>query len=172
MVTSIAQTVSGKLLTFRMGLQHYAVPIETVVRVIDMVTISPLPQTEPSLMGVINVSGAFVPVVDLRRHLHLTESLWSLHTPIILIHFDPQMIGLIVDEVLDILTLSVERWGALAEIFPTVLGQIPILEGLIYHDGITLLVLDCARLFDSRQIQLLAEATTLLTPGAIDTRFQ
>ncbi len=154
---------SGNLLTFRMGPQHYALPIETIVRVIEMVTIAPLPQVDPSVVGVINVNGALVPVVDLRRHLHLPEIPWDLHTPIILIRLDPQTIGLIVDEVLDILELPADQRIAPAAILPATLGQISVLQGLLYHEGATLLILDSSRLFDPQQAGLLAEATTFLT---------
>ena len=86
------------LVAFRLANQAYALPIEPVVRIIEMVTITPIPQVSGVVEGVINVRGAAVPVINLRRHFGLPEIPWGLRTPIILIQIDEQTFGLIVDE--------------------------------------------------------------------------
>src|SRR5262245_21471826 len=59
------------LFVFRLAEQHYALPLLTVERVLPMVAVSPLPQAPSLTLGVINLHGLVVPVLDLRRRFGL-----------------------------------------------------------------------------------------------------
>ena len=52
---------------FRLDEQHYAVPLSVVERIVRMVDITPVPKTPEIVLGVINVQGSVIPVVDIRR---------------------------------------------------------------------------------------------------------
>ena len=71
MTDSQGQIKQWNLVAFRLGEQVYALPIESVVQIIEMVMITPVPLAASSLQGMINVRGATVPVVNLRCHLGL-----------------------------------------------------------------------------------------------------
>ena len=53
--------------------QRYALPLETVERVVRAVEVTPLPEAPPIISGVINIQGRVVPVLDLRKRFHLEE---------------------------------------------------------------------------------------------------
>ena len=134
------------LVAFRLDLQTYALPIEPIVQIIEMVTITPIPQVSNTVEGVINVRGALVPVINLHRHLGLPEAALKLHTPIVLVQVGEQMVGLIVDEVLDVLTLSDSQITRTADIVPEGLGKASILQGLAHTPDGMVLLLDLDRL--------------------------
>jgi purine-binding chemotaxis protein CheW len=87
------------LLLFEVNGQTYGLPVASIARIIEMVTITQLPDLPDSLPGIINLQGRAVPVMDLRRRFGLPSPTYGLHTPIILtdLNGSGQMLGLIVD---------------------------------------------------------------------------
>jgi purine-binding chemotaxis protein CheW len=163
-MTSLEMTDTSarrNLVTFRLHEQTYALPIEPIVQIIEMVTTTPIPQVSHSVEGVINVRGATVPIVDLRRHLGLPGSTPQLHTPILLVQTDEWAVGLIVDEVTDVLNVPIEQIARPADILPEGLGEAPVLRGLAHTDNGTILLLNLEHLFLPDQAQALAQAAAI-----------
>lgn len=71
MSTAVAD--SSQLVVFVLDGQRYALPLGTVERVVRAVEVTPLPEAPPIVMGVINIQGRVVPVVNLRKRFHLEE---------------------------------------------------------------------------------------------------
>ncbi len=139
-----------------------------------MVTIKPIPQIDHVVEGVINVHGAPVPVINLRRYLGLSPTPLQLHTPIILAQIDDptalpnksagqQIVGLLVDEVLDVLGLPTDEINSVASILPEGLDRAPILLGLAQTQAGIALVLDLGYLFSTDQAKALAQAIAALS---------
>jgi purine-binding chemotaxis protein CheW len=68
--------------------QKYALEISEVERIIRSVEVKPLPQSPPHVMGIINMQGRILPVIDLRmrfgrpsREIHLEDHFIVAHTP-------------------------------------------------------------------------------------------
>lgn len=61
------------VIVFALEGQRYALPIQVVERVIRAVEITPLPQAPDAVLGVINIQGDVIPVVNLRRLLGAPE---------------------------------------------------------------------------------------------------
>jgi purine-binding chemotaxis protein CheW len=141
-----AATTSRNLVIIRIAKQFYALPIEPIVQLIEMVTITPLPQVNQAVAGVITVRGATVPVVDLRCVLGMAQVRRELHTPIVLVQVDGRTVGLVVDEVLDVRAVPVSRIVCPQSILPEGLGAVPLVEGLIRDQAGTVLLLDFAQL--------------------------
>jgi purine-binding chemotaxis protein CheW len=150
------------LVAFRLDQQTYALPIEPIVQIVEMVMITPIPHVNDTVAGVITVHGVVVPVVNMRRHFGLPEATLGLHTPIILVQTGEQMVGLIVDEVINVLNLPTERVAQLVDILPQGLGEAPILQGLAHVDENTVLLLDLEHLFLPHQARALAQVVAAL----------
>jgi chemotaxis signal transduction protein len=161
------------MVTLRLGPQTYALPIEPIQQIIEMVSVTPISQVNHSVAGVINFHGAAVPVVDLRRHLGVPEASFRLHTPIILVRVKGRMIGLIVDEVMNVLARPAGQVMHPDEILPDGLGQAPLLKGLIQVDGGMVLLLDLEQLFGPNQAGALERALAQLPQAvALETELQ
>jgi len=67
--TTITQKESDaeQIVVFTIDGQLYALPLETVFRVIHIVEIMKLPKAPEIIKGIINVAGQIIPVVDVRK---------------------------------------------------------------------------------------------------------
>ena len=64
--TSLAERIAGKYLTFDLAEEEYGLEILRVREIIGMMEITPVPKTPEFVLGVINLRGKVIPVVDLR----------------------------------------------------------------------------------------------------------
>jgi purine-binding chemotaxis protein CheW len=148
--------------TFRLHQQVYALPIEVIAQIIQMVAITPIPRLHHVVEGVINVRSAAVPVINLRRHFGLPEASRQLHTPILLVRIGAQIIGLIADEVLDVIHFRDRDVIRLKEILPESLSDAPNLYGMIYNQGQMVLLMEIGNLFLPEKVQAMADAVKSL----------
>lgn len=160
--TEKALSERQNVVAFRLDKQTYALPIEPIAQIIEMVAITPIPQLDDVVAGVINVHGEAVAVVKLRRHFGLSDAPLQLNTPILLTRIGGQTIGLIVDEVTDVFNLPPDQIVQLGEILPEELGNAPIFRGLTYVADDAVLMLDPDQLFRPDQLAILAQAASLL----------
>jgi len=112
------------VLTFRLAGQTYGLPAKAARQIIDMVAITRLPQAPPSIQGIIDVRGEIVPVMDLRLRFGLDFQPYGLYTPIILVDFHGQTLGLVVDSVETILEIPQSDLDASDAIIPPELGEV------------------------------------------------
>lgn len=113
--------VTLALLVFKVENQLYGLPVTSVVRIIEMVTITPLPGTPELIEGIINFHGQAVPIMALRRRFNLPPGSYGLHTPIILVDLisHDHILGLVVDKVEDVLEVPVDGLDLTETIVPT-----------------------------------------------------
>jgi purine-binding chemotaxis protein CheW len=156
------------LVAFRLAGQAYALPIEPIVRIIEMVKITPIPQVSSVVEGIINLHGLPVPVINLRRHFGLPQVPWGLRTPIILVQIGEQTFGLIVDEVIDVLSLSADQLSRVADILPGVMSEEPIIRGVAHLQGDTVLLLDVEYLLSPTHMQTLLQVVAELPESVVE----
>lgn len=99
-------SLRGYFLTFRVGEQWYAVNVQMVFEVANMVAITSVPDMPESVLGVVNVRGSIVPVLDLRVRFNKAERAVELTTPIIFVHHGTSLFGLVVDDIDDVIQLT------------------------------------------------------------------
>src|SRR5579862_3731131 len=63
----IANALGGKYLTFALSQEEYGVPVLKVREIIKVMDITQVPQVLSHVLGVINLRGKVIPVIDLRR---------------------------------------------------------------------------------------------------------
>jgi purine-binding chemotaxis protein CheW len=96
-----------QVVVFRLGKEEFGVPIEAVqeiVRLPDQMT--SVPKAPPAVEGVINLRGAVLPVIDLRRRLGLPAAERSDRQRIIVLLLDGVRTGFIVDLVAEVLKVA------------------------------------------------------------------
>jgi purine-binding chemotaxis protein CheW len=139
------------LVTFRLGRQVYALPIAPIAQIVEMVAITPVPGVNGSVEGVINYHGQSVPAIDLRHHLGLPVGALGVDMHIILARVSERTIGLIVDEVLDVLELPGAQIAHPDDILPQGSSGDSLLRGVAHTAQGTVLLLDPDHLFTPRQ---------------------
>ena len=125
----------------RMGRERYAVPIENVLEVAELGSLSMLPGAGPAVLGVRNLRGQVLPVFDLARVLAIAGD--AAPPRVVVTEHEGRLAGLAVDEVTDVVALAGEAEQAEAEY----------LSGAILEDGQLVGILDIERLFGSLAVQ-------------------
>ena len=64
---SASATGGGKYLTFMLGREEYGLPVLKVREIIKVMDITHVPHVAAHVLGVINLRGKVIPVIDLRR---------------------------------------------------------------------------------------------------------
>lgn len=90
---------SQPLLLFTMVEPRYALNLSVVERVVQAVEIMPLPKAPPFVLGVINVQGQVIPVVDIRQCFGLPPHTITLNDQFILARTASRRVALVVEAV-------------------------------------------------------------------------
>ncbi|HKR89587.1 MAG TPA: chemotaxis protein CheW [Phenylobacterium sp.] len=98
--------VGRELISFRIGEQEFCVDIMEVREIRGWTPATALPQAPPFVRGVINLRGAVLPIVDLGARLGLGAADPTARHVIIVAQVQNQIVGLLVDAVSDILTVT------------------------------------------------------------------
>ena len=104
---------AARQLIFNLGDEFYAIPVLKVREIIRLLEITPIPQMPPFILGVINLRGKIIPVLDLRLRFGLAQAQTTQSTCIVVAHIKSPAghtinMGLVVDGVEDVLNISPE----------------------------------------------------------------
>lgn len=91
-----------QLVIFQLNDQQYALPIQEIQEIIRMTSITRVPNTKSYVEGIINLRGSIVPVINLNRRLGLPVKDYDENTRIIVVEYEGQKVGMIVDNVLEV----------------------------------------------------------------------
>jgi len=95
-------TASQKEVIFRIEQEEYGISITEVISIEKVREIMPVPNQNPFVIGVINLRGSIVPVIDLHRALTQTPITFTDSTRFLMVTVEEHVIGLAIDEATDI----------------------------------------------------------------------
>ena len=99
----------GKYLTFMLGREEYGLPVLKVREIIKVMDLTHVPQVPAHVLGVINLRGKVIPVIDLRRKFGFPEQAHTERTCIIVAEVDLSqtavMMGVVVDAVSEVVNV-------------------------------------------------------------------
>ena len=99
-----------QFIVIRLGDEQYGINIKYIDNILRMQKITRVPNVAPYLKGVINLRGEVLPVMSVRIKMGLEEDVVTKASRIIVIKMEQQgMIGVIVDEVKEVVTLETEQ---------------------------------------------------------------
>jgi purine-binding chemotaxis protein CheW len=135
-------------LSFFLGGEEYATDILTVQEIKGWDTVTRVPYSPDYILGVINLRGSIVPVVDLRVRFSLEKAEFNAATVVIVVHVagtrGERIVGIVVDAVSDVYTVPSEN----IQPPPDVMGSVDhmFVVGLANLDNKLLIILDIERL--------------------------
>ncbi len=88
------------------GGEKFALDIMRIMEIQRSQTITRMPKVPDFLEGVINLRGAVIPVVDMRKRLELTVTPTSRKTRIVIANVGGKIVGLLVDEVSEVIRVA------------------------------------------------------------------
>jgi len=128
---------SGTTVHFRIGDRDFALPLSAVERVIQAVGVDPLPEAPAEVVGVIDVQGSVIPVVDLRRRFGMDTREIDLSDQFIIAKTPSRSAAVLVDQVCGVITYSIGEMVPPEEI----IEGIEHIRGVVRHEGRTVFVL-------------------------------
>jgi purine-binding chemotaxis protein CheW len=105
-----------KLIAFRIGDQEFCVNIMSVREIRGWTQATPLPHAPVYVMGVINLRGAVLPIIDLSARLGMKDAEPTARHVIIVAQMKTKVVGLLVEAVSDILTITEENIQPVPEV--------------------------------------------------------
>ncbi len=133
---------------FSMGEDLYAIPVELLTEIIISQKIFPVPTTPLHVLGVINLRGNIVPIVDIRAALSLPRQ--STPGQIAIIRYGAVMLGIVVDNVSEVVSVPV---SSVLDIPPESgpqagKGRSRFLKSIIQREGGVAALLDVEKIFE------------------------
>ena len=98
--------VGSELICVSIGEHLYAIDIMQVREIRGWTASTPLPHAPPHVLGMINLRGAILPVIDLGSLLGIGETAVSTSSVVMVAQIAENQVGLLVDAVCDILTVA------------------------------------------------------------------
>lgn len=153
-IMSSDAAVSIKLVCFTVAGERFGLGLDRVERVLSMVALSPLPGGPNSLLGVFNMRGRIVPVLDIRRRLGLPGPGYSVTSLLVVARTRSATVALPVDAVTGVREFLPD---ALIATESLILGVHQVKGIIILADGL-LFVQDLDAFLSSEEERQLAEA--------------
>lgn len=97
-----------KYMTFRSGNEYFGLKIQYVSEIIPFQAITAIPETEDYIKGLINLRGKILPVIDVRLRFNQEPFEYNDRTCIIVIIVRDTMVGLVVEEIAEVVEISAE----------------------------------------------------------------
>ena len=152
---------NATVVTFVADEALYAVPVGRVQEILDLRPVAPLPGTPSHLLGVIDLRGANVPVVDLRRLLGRPDTEDTAQSRILVVQVAQEgaqiVLGIKTDRVIEVTALDEPELKPLAEA-ELLRWTGSAVAGIARCRGAVVSVLDLDRLFARPDIVAAAEA--------------
>lgn len=151
------EDLAQEYLTFVLGAEEYAIDILSVQEIRSFEKPTQIANAPPFIRGVINLRGTIVPIVDMRIKFDTGAADYTPFTVVIILHINDRLIGIVVDNVSDVMRLKS------AEVLPApdfgAAVDTTYIKGVASRDGRMLIVVNIAKLMRAGELALLDSAT-------------
>jgi len=142
------EAANQQFLTFKLAGEEYGVGILTVQEIRGWSAVTAIPHSPPWVLGVVDLRGVVVPVIDLRRRFELAQAEFGPSTVVIVIRVhtggEERTVGLVVDAVSEVYDIDESAFRQLPDLGTSAAGEV--VNGLAHTDGKTVILLDAVRL--------------------------
>lgn len=101
---------TNRFLCFNLGTEEFAIPLLAVKEVIGVPEITAVPQTPSHFLGIMNLRGSVISVMDLRQKLGVKPGA-NVETTVVILDLGDYNLGVVVDCVNSVLPLSPDQIG-------------------------------------------------------------
>jgi purine-binding chemotaxis protein CheW len=140
-------------LAFTLGSEEYGINILKVQEIRGYDSVTRIANAPDFIKGVINLRGIIVPIVDMRIKFNLGTPSYDQFTVVIILNIGDRVVGMVVDSVSDVITLSPDQIKPAPEM-GTALNT-DYLIGLGTNDERMLILVDIDRLMSSQEMGLI-----------------
>jgi purine-binding chemotaxis protein CheW len=151
-----ADTAATQYLTVNLADEEYAIDILAVREIRGWTPVTRIPQAPSYVLGVLNLRGAIVPVLDLRLRFGLAREEYSATTVTVVVTVAGRLFGVVVDAVSDVLDVQSDQVRPVPDMGTTV--DTEYLKGLTAVQERMVLLLDVDKLLQPQDAQMLEAA--------------
>jgi purine-binding chemotaxis protein CheW len=150
-----ADSEGREFLAFTLGSEEYGIDIHKVQEIRGYEAVTRIANAPEFIKGVINLRGIIIPVVDMRIKFKLGSPVYDQFTVVIILNINGRVMGMVVDSVSDVTTLSHEEIKPAPEMGGGVASfNSEFLMGLGIVDERMLILIDIDRLMSSAEMGL------------------
>ncbi|MFC7368529.1 MULTISPECIES: chemotaxis protein CheW [Vreelandella] len=151
-VLSAAEADNREFLVFSLGEEEYAIDILKVQEIRGYENVTRIANAPDFIKGVTNLRGVIVPIVDLRIKFHLDSVEYGGQTVVIVVNVADRVVGIVVDGVSDVMTLTPDQIKPAPEFGVTLSSDF--LSGLGSLEDRMLVLVDIDKLLTSEEMAL------------------
>lgn len=145
---------SNHLVLFTLNDRIFALPLTNVERITRAAAITPLPSGPDIVIGVINLQGQVLPVVNIRKRFSMDDKPISTEDHFIVAKVESECFAILVDTVTDIIDYAEEEYTKNEnELF-----NLPFIDGVVNKDQKMILIHDLKTLLSSEDIEAIGKA--------------
>lgn len=98
-----------EFLSFTLGREEYGISIQKVQELRGYDTVTRIASVPEFIKGVVNLRGIIVPIIDMRIKFNLGTPTYDQFTVVVILNITGRIIGMVVDSVSDVITLTPEQ---------------------------------------------------------------
>src|ERR1700730_5741496 len=103
------ESAGNEFLAFTLGKEEYGIDILKVQEIRGYEAVTRIANAPEFIKGVVNLRGIIVPIVDMRIKFNLGEPTYDHFTVVIIFNITGRIMGIVVDNVSDVITLTAEQ---------------------------------------------------------------
>ncbi len=137
--------------TFKIKSEEYGVDIQNVQEITDIESITQIPNAPEYVMGIVNIRGVIIPIIDLKRRLSFYNEDSENKGRIIVINIKGKQVGFMIDDASRVLTLDDEDID-----LPPIMTEAQkesYVTGIAKVEGMLILILDLAGMFSDDELE-------------------
>jgi purine-binding chemotaxis protein CheW len=146
---------AGEFLAFTLGGEEYGIDILRVQEIRGYEQVTRIANAPEFIKGVVNLRGIIVPVVDMRIKFNLGTPTYDAFTVVIILNIANRIVGMVVDSVSDVTTLSAQQIRPAPQMGTTL--DTDCLIGLGTLDERMLILIDIEKLMSSADMGLVEQ---------------
>jgi purine-binding chemotaxis protein CheW len=162
MAKTALRTAEAQFVTLGIGREVFAVPVEAVLEILDMQPVFSIPEAPAYMLGLIDLRGRSIPVLDLRTKLGLPSIPPTETTRILVLETSTGghtlVLGLVADRVIEVLAFAEGEIEAAPDI--GVRWRSDYISGVGHRAGQFVIIFNLARLFSEDEAAALTGATS------------
>jgi purine-binding chemotaxis protein CheW len=155
-VLSATLSAIREFLAFKLGSEEYGIDILRVQEIRSYERPTRIANVPAHVLGVLNLRGVIVPVVDMRVKFKLAQKAHDSFAVVIVLNIGNRVVGMVVDGVSDVITLAPDQWRPVPQFNSTIDSEHLLAIGAV--DDRMLILLDIERLMQSRGMGLVEPA--------------
>jgi purine-binding chemotaxis protein CheW len=148
-------TALREFLAFKLGAEEYGIDILRVQEIRSYEEPTRIANAPPFIKGVVNLRGVIVPIIDMRLKFNLERADYDGFTVVIVLNIGHRVVGMVVDAVSDVITLTPEQLRPVPEFNSAVDSDHLLAIGAI--DERMLILVDIEKLMSSPEIGLVEQ---------------